>query len=165
LHSGVSIGSAESVCRPSMLGIEKIQCSSKLLMRSQLYARSEVVALRNRNGNTDNVRGFVQSEWDILNTCTALLFDALFSLPSSDSTASGPSFVFDDIENIPIVRHRKSVVDASRYLLVDANHLLARAIQQSSSLSRLIRVAKWAALAGCRYIQLLQLPRHQSVFL
>jgi hypothetical protein len=105
----------------SLLGIEKIQCSSKLLMRGPFYARSEVVALRNRNGDTDNVRVFVQSEWAIFNTCTAPLFDALFSLPSSASTASGPSFVFDDIENIPIVRHRKSVVDASRYLL-DANH-------------------------------------------
>jgi hypothetical protein len=29
--------------------------------------------------------------------------------------------VFDNIENTPIVRHRKSVVDASSYIFVDAN--------------------------------------------
>mgnify|MGYP003438799006 FL=1 len=91
------------------------------LMRSSFYARSEVVALRKRNGGTDNVRVVVPSEWAILDTCTAPLFDALFSLPSSASNASGPSFVFDNIENTPIVRHRKSVVDASSYIFVDAN--------------------------------------------
>jgi hypothetical protein len=52
---------------------------------------------------------------------TAPLFDALFSLLSSASTASGPSFVFNDIENTAIVRHRKKVVDSSSYILVDAN--------------------------------------------
>jgi hypothetical protein len=56
-----------------------------------------------------------------LDTCTAPLFDALFSLPSSASTASGPLFVFDDIENLPIVRHRNSAVDSSSYIFVDAN--------------------------------------------
>jgi hypothetical protein len=37
------------------------------------------------------------------------------------STASGPSFVFDDIENTPIVRHRKSLVDSYSCVFVDAN--------------------------------------------
>ena len=77
--------------------------------------------LRKRNGRTDKVRVVVPSEWAILDTCTAPLFDALFSLPSRASTASGTSFVFDDIENTPIVRHRKSVVDSSSYIFVDAN--------------------------------------------
>ena len=102
-------------------GIRKIQRAIMPLMRSSFYARSEVVALRKRNGGTDKVRVVVPSEWAILDTCTAPLFDALFSLPSSASTASGPSFVFDDIENTPIVRHRKSVVDSSSYIFVDAN--------------------------------------------
>ena len=102
-------------------GIRKIQRAIMPLMRSSFYARSEVVALRKRNGGTDKVRVVVPSEWAILDTCTAPLFDALFSLPSSASTASGPSFVFDDIENTPIVRHRKSVVDSYSYISVDAN--------------------------------------------
>jgi hypothetical protein len=72
------------------------------LMRSSFYARSGVVALRKRNGGTYNVRVVVPSEWVILDTCTASLFDALFSLTSSASTASGPSFVFDDIENMKL---------------------------------------------------------------
>jgi hypothetical protein len=91
------------------------------LMRSSFYTRSEVVALRKRNGCTGNVRVVVPSELAIFDTCTAPLFDALFSLPSSASTASGPSFVFDNIENKPIVRHRKSVVNASSYIFVKAN--------------------------------------------
>jgi hypothetical protein len=82
------------------------------LMRSSLYARSEVVAIRKGNGGTDNVRVVVPSEWAILDTCTAPLFDALFSLPSSASNASSPSVVFDNMENTPIVRHIKSIVDA-----------------------------------------------------
>jgi hypothetical protein len=98
-------------------GIRKIQRAIMPLMRGLFYARSEVVALRKRNGGTDNVRVVVPSEWAILDTCLAPLFDALFSLPSSASNASGPSFVFDDIENTPIVRHRKSIVDASNYYL------------------------------------------------
>jgi hypothetical protein len=83
------------------------------LMRSSLYARSEVVALRKRNGGTDNVCVVAPSEWAILDTYTAPLFDDLFSLPSSASTASGTSFVSDNIDKTPIVRHRKSVVDVS----------------------------------------------------
>jgi hypothetical protein len=102
-------------------GIRIIQRSTMPLMRRSFYARSEVVALRKRNGGTDKVRVVVPSEWAILDTCTAPLFEALFSFPSSASTASGPSFVFDDIENIPNVGHRKSVVDSSSYIFVDAN--------------------------------------------
>jgi hypothetical protein len=76
------------------------------LMRSSFYARSEIVALRKRNDGTDKVRVIVPSEWAILDTCTAPLFEALFSLPSNASLASVPSFMFDNIENIPIVRPR-----------------------------------------------------------
>jgi hypothetical protein len=46
-------------------GIRMIQRAIIPLMRSSLYARSEVVALRKRNGETDNVRVVVPSEWDI----------------------------------------------------------------------------------------------------
>jgi hypothetical protein len=102
-------------------GIRKIQRTIMPLMRRSFYARSEVVALRKRNGGTDKVRIVVPSEWAILDTCTAPLFDALFGLHPSASTTSGPSFVFDDIENTPIVRHRESVVDTSSYIFVDAN--------------------------------------------
>jgi hypothetical protein len=56
-----------------------------------------------------------------LETCTAALFDALFSLPSSASTASGPSFVFDDIGSTQIVHHRKSAVDSYSYIFVNEN--------------------------------------------
>jgi hypothetical protein len=45
----------------------------------------------------------------------------LFSLPSSVSTASGPSFVFDDIDNTSMVRLRKSDTYSSGVILVDAN--------------------------------------------
>jgi hypothetical protein len=55
-----------------------------------------------------------------LDTCTAPLFEDLFSRHSSASNSSGPSFLFDYIENTPIVRQRKSVVDASRYIFVNA---------------------------------------------
>jgi hypothetical protein len=95
----------------SLPDIRNTQRATMPLIRSSFYARSEVVALRKRNGSTDNVLVVVLSEWAILDTCTVPLFDALFSLPSSASTASGPSIVFDDIENTPIVRHRKSVLD------------------------------------------------------
>jgi hypothetical protein len=101
-------------------GIRKIQRVLMPLMRKSFYARSEVVALRKRYGGTEQVRVVLPSEWAILDTCTAPLFEALFSRHSSASTSSGPSFLFDDIENTPIVRQRKSVVDASRYIFVDA---------------------------------------------
>jgi hypothetical protein len=45
----------------------------------------------------------------------------LFSLPSSVSTASEPSFVFDNIVNSPMVRLRKSDAYSSSFILVDAN--------------------------------------------
>jgi hypothetical protein len=50
------------------------------LMRESFYARSEVVALPKRNSGNDKVRVVVASEWAILDTCTAPIFDALFSL-------------------------------------------------------------------------------------
>jgi hypothetical protein len=70
----------------SLPGIRKIQRAIMPLMHCSFYARSEVVALRKTNGGTDNVRVVVPSEWAILDTCTASIFDALFSLPSSAST-------------------------------------------------------------------------------
>jgi hypothetical protein len=45
----------------------------------------------------------------------------LFSLPSIASTASGPSILFDDIDNTPMVRHRKSDAHLSSFIFVDAN--------------------------------------------
>jgi hypothetical protein len=101
--------------------ISKIQRAIMPLMRSSLYARSEVVTLQKRNGGTDNVPVVVPSKWAILDTCTTPPFDVLFSPPSSAFTASGPSFVFDNKENKPIVRHKKSVVNASSYIFVEAN--------------------------------------------
>jgi hypothetical protein len=44
-------------------GIRKIQRTIMPLMRSSFYARSDVVALRKRNGSTDNFRVFVPREW------------------------------------------------------------------------------------------------------
>jgi hypothetical protein len=102
-------------------GIRKIQRVLMPLMRRSFYARSEVIALRKRHGGTEQVRVVVPSEWAILDTCTAPIFDALFSRHSSASTEPGPSFLFDDIENTPIVRQRNSILDASRYIFVDTN--------------------------------------------
>jgi hypothetical protein len=91
------------------------------LMGSSSYARYEFVALQKRNSGTDKFRAVVPSEWAILDSCTAPLFDALISLHLSSSTTSGSSFVFDDIENTAFVRHGKSVVDAYGYIFMDAN--------------------------------------------
>jgi hypothetical protein len=102
-------------------GIRKIQRSIIPLMRGSFKYRSEVVAFRKWNGGTDNVRVNVPSGWAILDTCTAPLFSTLFSLPSSASTASGPSILFDDIDNTPMVRHRNSDAYSSSYINVDAN--------------------------------------------
>jgi hypothetical protein len=102
-------------------GIRNMQRAIMPLMRSSFYFRSEVVAVRKRNGGTDKVRVVVTSKLAILDRCTAPIFDALFSLHSNASTASSPYFLFDDIENTPIVRHIKSVVDSSSFILVDTN--------------------------------------------
>jgi hypothetical protein len=52
-------------------GIRSIQRANTPIMRSSFYARSEVLALRKRNGGTDNVCFLVPSEWAILDTGTA----------------------------------------------------------------------------------------------
>ena len=74
-------------------GIRNIQRAIVILMRCLFYTRSEVVALRKRNSGTDKVLVVVPSEWATVVTCTAPLIDTLFSIPSSTSTASGPSFM------------------------------------------------------------------------
>jgi hypothetical protein len=91
------------------------------LMHSSFYARSEVVALRKRNGGTDNVRVVVRVSGPFWTFALLRSLTFLFSLPSSVSTASGPLFEFDDIYNTPMVRLRKCDAYSSSFILVDAN--------------------------------------------
>jgi hypothetical protein len=102
-------------------GIRKLQRAIMPLIRSSFYARSEVVALRKRNGGTDNVRVVVRVSGPFWTFALLRSLKFLFSLPSSVSTASGPLFEFDDIYNTPMVRLRKSDAYSSSFILVDAN--------------------------------------------
>jgi hypothetical protein len=102
-------------------GIRKIQRRLIPLLREFCYARSDVLDLRKRSGGTGKVRVVLPSEWARLDTCTAPLFEALYGRRSScANNNNGPSFVFEDIENVPIVCQRQSTIDASRYIFVDA---------------------------------------------
>jgi hypothetical protein len=91
------------------------------LMRSSFYATSALAALRQMNSGTDDVCVVVPSEQVIVDTCTAPISDDLFSLSSSASTACGPLFMFDDIDNALMLLHRKSDAYSSSFIFVDAN--------------------------------------------
>jgi hypothetical protein len=73
--------------KDALPGIRKIQRVLIPFMRRSFYARSEVVTLRKRYGGTEQVHVNVPSEWSILDTYSAPLFDALFSRHSTASTS------------------------------------------------------------------------------
>jgi hypothetical protein len=101
-------------------GIRKIQRSLVPLMRKFSYARSEVQVFRKRHSSTGQARVVLPSEWAILDTSTGPLYEAMFGRHSSALKGSGPRFVFEDIENAPIVRNRPKIIDPSHYIFVDA---------------------------------------------
>jgi hypothetical protein len=95
-------------------GIKKIQRRLISLLREFCYARSDVLELRKRSGGTGKVRVVLPSEWARLKTCTAPLFEALYGHHSGLAKKNtGPFIIFEDIENVPIIRQRQSTLDAS----------------------------------------------------
>jgi hypothetical protein len=92
--------------KDALPGIRKIQRVLMPLMRKSFNAGSEVAALRKRYGGTEQVGVVLPSEWAILNTCTAPLFEALFSRHSSASVSSDPSLLFDIVTHQLCVRER-----------------------------------------------------------
>jgi hypothetical protein len=102
-------------------GIRKIQRRLIPLLREFCFARSDVLKLRKRSGGTGKVRVVLPNEWARLDTCTAPLFEALYGHHYGLAKKNtGPSFIFEDIENVPIVRQRQSTIDASHHIFVDA---------------------------------------------
>jgi hypothetical protein len=98
-------------------GTKKIQHRLIPLLREFCYARSDVLELRKRSGGTGKVRIVLPSEWARLDTCTAPLFDALYGRHSGLAKKNtGPSFIFEEIENIPkYARDRAQLTHRTSY--------------------------------------------------
>jgi hypothetical protein len=77
------------------------------------------------------------SEWAIVDTCTGPLYEAMFSRDLHGNKFSGPYFMFDDIENSPIVVSRRRTIATSQSIFVDFKQE-----ENCSHLSRLTVVAE-----------------------
>jgi hypothetical protein len=89
-------------------------------MRNSFYARSEVVAIRRRNDGFDEVHVVVRVSGPFWTFALLHSLTHFLSLFTSASTASVTLFVFDDIDNTPMVRLRKSKAYSCSFILVDA---------------------------------------------
>jgi hypothetical protein len=77
------------------------------------------------------------SEWAIMDTCTGPLYEAMFSRDLHGTKGSGPYFMFDDIENSPIVVSRRRTIATSQPIFV-----AAKQEESSSHVSRIHVVAE-----------------------
>jgi hypothetical protein len=84
------------------------------------YAKPNVEQFRKQFNRTGQARVVLPSEWAIMDTCTCPLYEAMFSRDLYGKKGSRPYFMFDDIENSPIVISRLRTIATSKFLFVDA---------------------------------------------
>jgi hypothetical protein len=118
-------------------GFIKIQRSLVPLMCEFPYAKSNVEQFRKQFNRTGKDRVVLPSEWAIMDTCTGPLYKAMFSRDLQVNKGSGPYFMFDDIENSPIVVSRRRSIATSQCIFVNAKQE-----ENSSLVTRLPVVAE-----------------------
>jgi hypothetical protein len=116
----------------ALAGFRKIQRSLVTLMCEFSYAKSKVELIREQFNRTRQAHVVLPSEWDIMDTCTGPLYEAMFSRDLHGKKGSGPSFMFDDIEKSPIVVSRRRTIATSQCIVVDEKQK-----ENSSHVSRL----------------------------
>ena len=84
------------------------------------YAKSKVEQFRKQFNRTGQARVVLPSEWAIMDTSTGPLYEDMFCSDLNAKKGSGPYFMFDDIENSPIVVSRRRTISTSQCIFVDA---------------------------------------------
>jgi hypothetical protein len=100
------------------------------------YAKPKVELFCKQFNRTGQAR-VLPSEWAIMDTYTARLYEAMFSRDIHGTKGSGPYFMFDDIENSPIVVSRRRTLETCQCIFVDAMQE-----ENSSHVSRIPVVAE-----------------------
>jgi hypothetical protein len=114
----------------SMFGAdtETLPCFSTVLRKfkpmilKHSYAASSIESRRARGGGHAKVCIVLPSAWALMDTATGVLYDAMFgnrTRPGVFHTFSSTDYVFEGIEDVPIVRSRSMNLDMSQGILVD----------------------------------------------
>jgi hypothetical protein len=125
----------EAICnllnwQASMFGAdpETLPCYSTVLrklkpmMLKHSYVASSIESLRARGGGLAKVCIVLPSAWALMDTATGVLYDAMFgnqTRPGAFHTFSSTEYIFEGIEDVPIVRSRSMNLDMSQVIFVD----------------------------------------------
>jgi hypothetical protein len=121
----------------SMFGAdpETLPCYSTVLRKlkpmilKHLYVASSIESLRARGGGHAKVCIVLQSTWALMDTAISVLYDAMFgnqTRPGAFHTFSSTEYIFEGIEDVPIVRSRSINLDMSQVIFVDPRKQRAR---------------------------------------